>query len=77
MRYLKLLKCIVSMMSLVSVAALSGCAAVEPWERSVLAKPEMALDPHPLQSKINTHVYNSREAAMGGDSAGGGGCGCY
>lgn len=60
-----------------SVTVLPACAVVEPWERGVLAKPEMALDPHPLQSKIDKHVYNSREAALGGDSAGGGGCGCY
>lgn len=65
-------------MSMVALAAmLSGCATVEPWERGNLAKPQMALNPHPLQSSLSTHVYNSREAASGGDSAGGGGCGCY
>lgn len=57
--------------------ALSGCAQVEPWERGNLAKPQMALDPHPMQSSLSTHVYNSREAASGGSSAEGGGCGCY
>lgn len=57
---------------------LSGCVStVEPWQRGILAKPHMALDPHPLQRTLNTHIYNSREAASGGDSAGGGGCGCY
>lgn len=56
---------------------LSGCAPVEPWERGTLAKPQMESPPHPLQSSLSTHVYNSREAAAGGDSAGGGGCGCY
>ncbi|MCC6301737.1 MAG: DUF4266 domain-containing protein [Gammaproteobacteria bacterium] len=58
-------------------ALLSGCAAVEPWERGTLAKPQMESPPHPLQGALSTHVYNSREAASGGDSAGGGGCGCY
>lgn len=66
-----------SMVMLALLAMLSGCATVEPWERGTLAKPQMALDPHPLQRSLSTHIYNSREAASGGDSAGGGGCGCY
>jgi hypothetical protein len=56
---------------------LAGCANVAPWERGILAKPQMALDPHPLQSALRSHVYSSREAASGGDAAAGGGCGCY
>ncbi|NJD05444.1 MAG: DUF4266 domain-containing protein [Methylococcaceae bacterium] len=57
--------------------ALAGCAGVEPWQRGVLAKPQMALDPAPLQSQLREHNYNSREAAKGGLAGGGGGCGCY
>lgn len=57
--------------------ALSGCSAVAPWERGNLAKPQMALDPTPLQSALRNHIYGSREAAIGVDSASGGGCGCY
>lgn len=57
---------------------LSGCANVAPWERGILAKPQMALDPHPLQSTIRAHNYGSREAAASPHSAGGGGgCGCF
>ncbi|MCC6207316.1 MAG: DUF4266 domain-containing protein [Gammaproteobacteria bacterium] len=63
--------------TLALVLMLSACSTVEPWERGALAKPQMASDPHPLQSSLSTHVYNSREAASGGNSAGGGGCGCY
>jgi hypothetical protein len=59
------------------LVTLAGCATVEPWERGVLAKPQMALDPYPLQRSLRTHVQSSREAAGGGDSATGGGCGCY
>lgn len=56
---------------------LSGCTTVQPWERGNLAKPQMALDPHPLQSALRAHNYGSREAAAGGNAAQGGGCGCY
>jgi hypothetical protein len=56
---------------------LSGCASVAPWERGNLAKPEMALNANAMQNSLRTHVYGSREAAAGGDSASGGGCGCY
>ena len=57
---------------------LSGCVHVEPWERGNLAKSQMELDPHPLQSEIQSHNYSSREAAPSHkSSAGGGGCGCY
>lgn len=57
--------------------ALPGCAEVAPWERGNLAKPHMALEPDPVQRALRVHAYGSREAAAGGDSAGGGGCGCY
>jgi len=55
----------------------SGCAPVAPWQRGTLAKPQMALDPNPIQSIYNAHISGSREAASGSSSAGGGGCGCY
>jgi len=54
----------------------AACAPVQPWERGVLAKPHMALDPNPVNSAMRAHTYVSREAASGGDSAEGGGCGC-
>ncbi len=56
---------------------LAGCAQVAPWERGRLAKPHMALEPNPLQRAIREHTYMSREAALGGSTASGGGCGCY
>lgn len=57
---------------------LTACAGepVKPWEKGNLAKPIMALDPDPLESRINLHIYNSKEAATGGYGVGGGGCGC-
>lgn len=58
--------------------ALTGCVNVAPWERGNLAKPQMELDPHPLQSELQSHNYSSREAAPSHkSSSGGGGCGCY
>ncbi|MBK7653130.1 MAG: DUF4266 domain-containing protein [Flammeovirgaceae bacterium] len=51
---------------------------MSPWERGNLAKPQMELDPHPLQSELQSHNYSSREAAPSHkSSSGGGGCGCY
>jgi Domain of unknown function (DUF4266) len=56
--------------------ALCGCAGVQPWERDVLARPEMSLDNAPLDAAIDDHIYFSKEASSGGRGFGGGGCGC-
>jgi hypothetical protein len=62
----------------ICVVALSGCKSlgVEPWQRDVLAKPEMALDADPLEAALDDHIYFSKEASSGGRGFGGGGCGC-
>lgn len=57
-------------------AATSGCAAVRPWERDVLARADMAWDPDPSEALLRNHVHYSKEASLAGGSAGGGGCGC-
>jgi hypothetical protein len=49
---------------------------VKPWQRELLADPIMQSDRNPLQTAQLDHVYFSREAATGGRSVGGGGCGC-
>ncbi len=58
--------------------ALTGCSSlgVEPWERDLLAKDEMALSSAPLDAALDDHIYFSKEASSGGRSFGGGGCGC-
>jgi hypothetical protein len=57
---------------------MTGCVSVAPWERGNLAKPQMDIDPYPLQTEMQSHNYSSREAAPSHkSSAGGGGCGCY
>ncbi len=55
----------------------TACTPVQPWERGYLAKSQMALDTRPEVKELVSHVYSSREAATGGSSASGGGCGCY
>ncbi len=59
-----------------SALLLSGCVQVAPWERGYLAKPQMALEPHPGQTLLREHIYGGRESATGGTAASGGGCGC-
>ncbi len=63
---------------LLAAALLSGCAhlGVEPWQRDVLARPEMSLDADPLAAALDDHIYFSKEASSGGRGFGGGGCGC-
>jgi hypothetical protein len=64
---------------LLSALAASGCAVIEPvqpWQRGDLARAEMAFEPDPLQAAYRRHVEFSKEAASGGATLGGGGCGC-
>ncbi len=64
--------------ALVTVVVTTGCSAVgvKPWERDLMAKPEMQLDAAPIDSTIDDHLYFSKEASTGGRGFGGGGCGC-
>jgi len=58
--------------------ALAACSSVgvKPWERDLMAKPEMTLDAGAIDASMDDHVYFSKEAASGGKGFGGGGCGC-
>jgi hypothetical protein len=58
------------------LAAACASTRVKPWDRDLLAKPEMHFEPCPMISAIDRHVYFSKEAATGGADIGGGGCGC-
>ena len=62
--------------SAVLLHCLGGCTVVEPWQRDVLARPEMSLDAAALDAGIDDHIYFSKEASSGGRGFGGGGCGC-
>lgn len=57
-------------------AAVAGCAGVEPWDRDVLARPDMQIVSDPLEAATDEHIYFSKEASSGGQGFGGGGCGC-
>ncbi len=56
--------------------ALSGCATVQPWERGITARRSMQLNDNPMLASAHDHINFSKEAATGGRSFDGGGCGC-
>ena len=57
---------------------IAGCSSlgVQPWERDLLAKPEMSLDSSGLDLSLDDHIYFSKEGTSGGRGYAGGGCGC-
>jgi hypothetical protein len=65
-------------LALVLAVFTSGCTfePVRPWERDLLAKPEMQLVPDPLEHYLDEHIDFSKESSFGGQGLGGGGCGC-
>jgi hypothetical protein len=72
-----------SKMMLLSIAILAGtlltgCSSlgVKPWQRGVLAKPEMSLACEPVTQAMDDHIYFAKEAASSGRDFSGGGCGC-
>lgn len=64
--------------TLALTAALGGCAnmGVQPWDRDLLAKPEMQMGAEALEMATDDHIYFSKEATSGGRGFAGGGCGC-
>ena len=56
----------------------AGCSSmgVDPWDRDVLAREDMALIVDPLEAATDDHIYFSKEATSGGRGFAGGGCGC-
>ncbi len=61
-----------------ALALTSGCAQnpVQPWEKSILAQPDMTFEANAIEGLLNDHFYSSKEASSGGRSFAGGGCGC-
>jgi Domain of unknown function (DUF4266) len=59
---------------LLSVAVVSGCVKVMPYQRGTLAHPTMGTDE--VGIGIDGHVRGVSEGAAGGLGAAGGGCGC-
>jgi hypothetical protein len=65
--------------TLAVLAAASGCSTIEPvqpWQKGALAQPAMRFDRDRLEARFAAHTYDSKEAASGSGSVGGGGCGC-
>ena len=61
------------------LALLCGaCASIgpKPWEKDLMARPEMQLNAHLQQTAADEHIYFSKEASSGGRGFAGGGCGC-
>lgn len=55
---------------------LSACTSVAPYQRGYLARSDMSLDAGIGNAKALEKTYSAKEAASGGASVGGGGCGC-
>ncbi|MDE2183961.1 MAG: DUF4266 domain-containing protein [Alphaproteobacteria bacterium] len=55
-----------------------GCASFgpKPWEKDLMARKEMQIDPHPMLTAADNHIFFSKEASSGGRGFAGGGCGC-
>lgn len=53
-----------------------GCAAVAPYERERLARPDMELGRNPDAAAGEEHAAAYREGSSGAMGASGGGCGC-
>jgi YD repeat-containing protein len=51
-------------------------SGLRPWLRDLLAAPGMAIDPDPIETALDEHIYFSKEASSGGLGSAGGGCGC-
>jgi hypothetical protein len=56
--------------------ASSACVTVQPYEREILAQPDMNPASDPLEETFLSHIQTAREGGFGGHGASGGGCGC-
>ncbi|MBX9885289.1 MAG: DUF4266 domain-containing protein [Novosphingobium sp.] len=68
---------ILAVLPLIGGCAHMGAAmGAKPWQRDVLARKSMQLGREPAIVAFDEHTYFSKEAASGGRSFDGGGCGC-
>jgi hypothetical protein len=65
---------------LATMGLATGCSSLlkppQPWEKGLLARPEMVMGGDALDQRFTQHIYTSKESASGGFGVGGGGCGC-
>ncbi len=69
-------KRLLTLLITLALLAVAGCATVQPWDRDLLAEKKMSLNPSPMLQAVDDHIYFSKEGSTGGNSVGGGGCGC-
>ena len=69
------MKWILLIFTVINLTACSGLG-VKPWQRDLLAKPEMSLRENSMAIGFDDHTYFSKEGSSGGGSFAGGGCGC-
>jgi hypothetical protein len=70
------IKLSVLLLMCLSMAGCGTLSQVQAWEKGKLARQDMRFDRDLLDAKYVDHTYFSKEAATGGTSVGGGGCGC-
>ena len=63
-------------LAILSLLLASACTHVAPYQRAHLARPEMSFEPSLGVAKAMEKTFTAKEAASGGASVGGGGCGC-
>ncbi len=63
-------------MIVAAVGLFSGCVTVAPYEREVLARPDMQFEGNDAVAASEAHATDTREGSSGGFGGGGGGCGC-
>ena len=75
----------IRIITLSTLIVISGCETitnisikedVKPWEKGILAKKAMQFPQDDMHTFADEHIYFSKEASSGGNSVGGGGCGC-
>ncbi|MEO7743004.1 MAG: DUF4266 domain-containing protein [Usitatibacter sp.] len=64
------------LLACVALVLAAGCAPVAPYQRGYLARPDMAFEHSAGTAKALEKTFPAKEAASGGASVGGGGCGC-
>jgi hypothetical protein len=63
-------------LAVLAVLSVSGCVAVRPEQRAILADPKMRFQGDPRTAAERDHVLENREGSFGGGTVEGGGCGC-
>ena len=65
-----------AVLMLLPLMAAGGCATVSPWEREILARPDMVIGSEPVVDRAEAHHADTREGSSGALGTSGGGCGC-